>query len=175
MIQIGKLEALMALLLSALVLGLIGYKRLVLGYTMASVDQEPGYQVTLKVDVEGSGRDLNVRFPLPMQTERQSIRREVDESGVFQFRLTGNREANWFAPSFGSKQALQYKFFAQTQARDFTLENQTIQPSTDFANFAQYLNPTELVQTEDPEIESLAWPGQVSVSSPRMVLRKFSM
>lgn len=130
---------------------------MVLGHTLASVNSEPGYQVSLKVDVEGNGQDLNIKFPLPMQTLRQSIRHEKDISGSFEFKMRGPRLAQWSAHSFKSKETLYYHFFAQTKEQKYEIEPGTIRAPDDYSSFTEFLKPTERIQSEDMEIESLAW------------------
>ncbi|MCZ6675614.1 MAG: UUP1 family membrane protein, partial [Verrucomicrobia bacterium] len=163
----GKREALLALALTVLVIFLVGYKHFVMGYTMTSVTSEPGYQVALKVDVKGNGREVSIRWPLPMQTARQSIRREENESGPFRFQLDGDRRARWISPNFTGEKTLYYRFFAQTQAESFKLKSGPIETPEDYSKLADYLEPTEQIQSEDPEIESLAWrliPPEISWS-----------
>ncbi len=157
MIRIGKRESLLALALAALSLAAVGYKHYGLGYTVPSLSPERGYQVDLKIDVEGSGRDVDVSLPLPMQTERQIVRREHQDSQTFRYAVDSKRLAQWKASGLAAADTIHYQFFAQTKARSYTFPDTPIAPPEDLATLSPYLESTDKIQGEDPDIETLAW------------------
>lgn len=153
----GKKELVLAGMIAAATSGIIYYKVHFLGYTMATIQPEKGYFVRLVMEVEGNGRDTYVDVTLPIQTERQRIRQEQQVSETFRYSITRGREARWFARNLEGKHRISYSFFAQPEAREYPLPKGTPIPARYGEGYAQWLEATERIQSDHPEIHAKAW------------------
>ncbi len=153
----GKIEIAIALAISAATAGVIFYKIQVLDYTIAAVRPEDGYFVRLTMNVRGNGRPLSVRVTLPLQSERQSIKSERESSGGrFTYTISPGRIGQWRAPDFSGDQNITYSFFAQTQARTYTLPEGVPIPDSYSDDIVKHLLDEERIQSKAPEIVAKA-------------------
>lgn len=152
----GKRELILAAVVGLITGGIIYYKVHVLGYTMASLQPERGYFVRLIMDIEGHGQDVSVKVRLPIQSDRQRIRREEQRAEAFRYAITSQREGRWTADKLSGARRIVYSFFAQTEARKYPLPEGTPLPATVAPEFQKYLEATERIQADDPEIVAKA-------------------
>jgi len=155
--QFGMRELLIAVALSALAIGLVIYKVNVLGYRIVEIQPEPGYDVSLTIDVEAANRDVRISTFLPLQTPRQRIRREAESSDGFTFTVSPDREALWEAVELDGKHQIRYGFFAQTEARSYPLPEGLLSPPLPSPELISYLEPTDAIQCEDDDLMAKAW------------------
>jgi len=153
---IGKTELLVALLIVVATGAFIAWKVLWLGYGMTTIEEQDGYGVRLAMDIQGNGRDCDVRLTLPVVSERQAILQERQVAEGFQYTISPGRIGKWSADNLDGKHAIAYSFIAQTQARKWTLPvGAKIEPA-DSARLQSYLVPEERTQSEAPEIVAKA-------------------
>ncbi|RME94636.1 MAG: hypothetical protein D6766_05280 [Verrucomicrobia bacterium] len=152
----GKREMILAAVVLALTAGLIYYKVQVLGYTMTRLQPEKGYFVRLIMDVEAHGQDVSVKVRLPIQSERQRIRREEQRAEAFHYAITSQREGRWTAETLNGSHRIVYSFFAQTEARKYPLPEGVPIATNVASEFQRYLQPTERIQSDHPEIVAKA-------------------
>ncbi len=138
--------------------GVIAYKIFALDYTVTTIKPEDGYFIRLLMEVEGNGRNCNVRVTLPIQSERQTIKYEKASSGGgFKYTIDPNRQALWRALKLEGKQSISYSCFAQTEAKKFPLPQNKKIPSKYSKRYQVYLKATKIIQSDDPEIIKKAW------------------
>ena len=155
--RFGVFELLLGVGLTALALGLVAYKVLVLGYTVATIEAEPGYAVELSIEVEASGRDVGVSTLLPLQTGRQIIRHEENRAARFETQQLPGREIRWEAKDLSGSHRIEYAFFAQTEERRFEVPAGLLSAPAATAELAEHLAATEQMQCEEDDIVATAW------------------
>lgn len=155
--QFGIRELVIALGLTIFALGLVFYKVYVLDYRVVEIDPEPGYKVSLTIDVHAANRDVQISTFLPLQTPRQKVRNEVESSEGLEFIITPDREAMWHAKSLSGEYQIQYSFFAQTEETRYELPSGILsRPKTD-PLLAEFLEGTPSIQCEEDDIVAKAW------------------
>lgn len=155
--QFGSKELLLAALLATIGIGLALFKANVLGYRVVEIQPEPGYEVVLDIEVEALNRDVRVSTFLPIQTSRQRIRREAEKSKAFEFLITPDREAIWEATDLSGPEKISYSFFAQTEARTYSLPVGLLTAPGPVPALVEFLEPSDVIQVEDEEIITKAW------------------
>lgn len=155
--HLGKTELLLALAITVFTGAIIAYKVYALDYTMTMIRPEDGYFVRLIMTVTGNGKDCDVRVTLPIQSDRQTIKYERESSGgAFKYTISPGRIGRWRADSLSGDHDITYSYFAQTQARKFPLPEGEPIPAS-YADFlAEYLAPSQDIQSDAPEIAAKA-------------------
>ena len=146
-----------AAILSCVAVGIALYKVYGLGYRIVEIQPEPGYAVSLTIDLEIPGKDTRITTFLPLQTSRQRIRRESESSDSFEYSVDPNRKALWEGKNLDGKFQIQYSFFAQTEAMSYSLPNGPLVTPPPNPQLVDYLDPTEQIQCEDEDIMAKAW------------------
>lgn len=154
----GRVEVLIAIVISIATGLFIMYKVNVLGYTMSTIRPEDGYFVRLTMDVTGNGDDCNVRVTLPLSSEHQAIKYERESSGgAFKYTISPNRIGRWKANDFTGTQTITHSFFAQTEAVSYTVPQGEPIPDTYTEFLDKYLISTDRIQANDPLIIAKAF------------------
>lgn len=152
----GRKELGIAFLICVVTALLIGYKVFVLGYSMASVQQEDGYFVSLQMDVAGNGRSCEVKVTLPVNSDRQVIKHEKQVAESFRYTISAGRIGRWYDPAFADKATLTYSCLAQTEAKRYPLPEGADIPTTYSLRLQGDLSPEERTQSTDPAIVAKA-------------------
>jgi transglutaminase-like putative cysteine protease len=155
--QFGIRELLVAAGLILFALALVFYKIYVLGYQVVQIRPEEGYEVSLTMDLQASGKDVRVTTFLPLQTDRQRIRREEQSSTGFEFSITPAREGIWEKENLDGSGQIEFTFFAQTEPRVFELPSGPLQPPQVDQQLVSSLEPSEDIQCEEEDIIAKAW------------------
>ncbi|MDX1971539.1 MAG: 7TM domain-containing protein [Candidatus Sumerlaeia bacterium] len=152
----GKLEVMLALMICLITTILIGYKVVVLGYTMASLEQEEGYFVRLQMDVTGNGRNCEIKATLPVSSDRQIIRHEKQTAEEFKYTISPGRIGRWYAENYSGSSPIVYSFLAQTTPKEFRLPVDEEIPTTYTLRLESDLIADDKTQTNDPVIVAKA-------------------
>lgn len=150
-------ELVVAAAISCVAIGLVLYKVYVLGYRVVEIEAEPGYSVSLAIDVEAAGRDVRISTFLPLQTERQLIRQEQESSPDFEYSVTPEREAVWSTENLTGASEIRYAFFAQTEARKYPIPEGILSPPLPRPDLVEYIEATENIQCEEDDLVARAW------------------
>ena len=152
-----RIEFLLAFAICLVTAGIIGYKMVVLEYTMTTIQPEDGYFVRLAMEVNGNGRNCHVDVTLPVQTERQRIKQEKQVSSGFRYSISRGRIGRWYAPGLDGDRAITYTCFAQTEARKYPLPEGEPIPTEFPAKYEKYLKSTRKIQSDAEEIQAKAF------------------
>jgi hypothetical protein len=139
----------------------ITYKVTELGYSMAVMDPEPGYFVRLVMTMTSKSPNtpITIRLMLPLENERQRLRKEVFEDPGFTHKIEerdGNRVCRFRGANLVGTQTITYSFRARTTTKSFHLPAGEVLPATGDPNMREWLAPEELVESQDPEIVAKA-------------------
>ncbi|MCA9418398.1 MAG: hypothetical protein KC917_19135, partial [Candidatus Omnitrophica bacterium] len=146
-----------ALVLFAITAAIVVYKVYALDYHMAMIDEEPGHYVRLVMTMTSKSPDspINVHVTLPLEDERQTIRKEIYREEGFVHDIEwedGNRIANFRGENLKGEQSITYSFRAQTSSMKFNLPEATIIPATSPSNLKRWLETEEYIESDDPAI-----------------------
>lgn len=155
--QFGIQELLIALGLTVFALGLVFYKVYVLDYRVVEIDPEPGYKVSLTIDIDAPGRDVQISTFLPLQTPRQRVLNEMESSEGFEFVITPEREAIWHAKNLDGPYQILYSFFAQTEETAYEIPNGILSRPRSDPVLDEFLEETASIQSEEDDIVAKAW------------------
>ncbi|MCA9414228.1 MAG: hypothetical protein KC944_23655, partial [Candidatus Omnitrophica bacterium] len=98
---------------------------------------------------------INVHVTLPLEDERQTIRKEIYREEGFVHDIEwedGNRIANFRGENLKGEQSITYSFRAQTSSMKFNLPEATIIPATSPSNLKRWLETEEYIESDDPAI-----------------------
>lgn len=135
---------------------LMVYKLYVLDYPLKGLMPVVSYQVELGMQVEGYGKDINVRTFLPRSDSRQRIIKEVNASGLFEMGLHTselNRQVKWSQEAVEGKQDIRYLYQIQTKQLRYSLPDDLLIPVKYPAELEAYLKEENGIQVNDPLIE----------------------
>ena len=146
-----------ALLLFALTGAIVAYKVSALDYHMAMIDSEPGHFVRLVMTMTSKSPDtpIHVRVTLPIENERQEIRKEIFREKGFVHNIewdNGNRVAHFRGKNLEGPQSITYSFRAKTSSRKFNLPEAMVIPATAPAKLKRWLKSEKYIQSDDPAI-----------------------
>lgn len=138
----------------------MAYKLYVLDYPMKDLMPVVTYQVEIAMEVEGNGKDINVRTFLPRSDSRQRIIKEVNTSGSFTMDQQIdelNRKISWSSEAVTDRQNIRYLYQVETRQLQYSIPSELEIPDSYSPEFLSYLNEAEGIQVNDPLIvEELA-------------------
>ena len=118
------------------------------------------YRVRVELSVDGTGRDVQVRTFLPVSDERQAVRDHVltGDLTYAQEARDGNLVATWQGEDVSGHHELSADWTARCEHVRWEIPAELPPPRPEGLppELARELEPTEVVQSEDPEVIALA-------------------
>ena len=142
-----------SLLIPALVMG---YKLYVLDYPVAGLIPAVSYKVSISMQVDGHGNDIELSTYLPKTDLRQTVMDEESASGVFTLALQTdalNRTALWKAEGVEGRQTVRYSYSVQAKHLRYVIPPQLTIPLKYPSSVDAYLVEEPGIQVNDPLIE----------------------
>ncbi|MCA9659936.1 MAG: transglutaminase [Myxococcales bacterium] len=153
------LSFLVIAVLIALPLASLIYKVTVLDYRIANILPQTQYRVRLDMELDGGDHRVRVATFAPVDDARQQISDESQTSPqVFHYSVESNgrnRQAVWVGAPVPDGVSIRYEFSALLAAVRYTIAEDLEVPESYPRAIRQYLQPTDVIQVDDPEIRAL--------------------
>jgi len=136
-------------------LGTMAYKLFVLDYPLTGLVPTMTYRVSLSMQVDGHGEDIQIATFLPSSDLRQTVTDEEHNSGPFAFSVLadgGNRRAEWTAEGVRGQNTVVYSYTVHGRHVRYELPADLAIPNTYPPEISDYLQAAPGIQVEDPLI-----------------------
>ncbi|RMG48662.1 MAG: transglutaminase [Acidobacteria bacterium] len=146
------------LALVAACFGLAFLRVSLLGPAGGALAPERHRELSIDMRVVGHGDDIVVKAALPLSNERQRVTDELVSSGDFDFEVRASRDARigvWRKRAALGPATIVYSATVRTEPRRYSLDPVITRPAHYPPGLRRYLEPTELIQSDAPEIRQL--------------------
>lgn len=139
--------------------GIITYKVVWGGYSLAAVTPQLVHAVTLNMAFEGHGGPVRIQVPLPATDYRQTVSEEMASAPGFTFQIrekNGQRWGSWETDNLTGARDIQHAFAVVTKRVEYELPDRLPVSGDPSPDLIPHLESTEMIQTDDPEIQAVA-------------------
>jgi len=144
--------------LSLITVGLASYKVFFLGYTFSSIIPQVEYNVDILMSFQAFGEPITVKTYLPISDSRQTIGKEVNNSGRLSYELITEergRVGGWSGEDIKGKQQIIYSFSAQAEHIVYQIQEDLTIPELYSEGFREHLSSTSVIQVNHPVISEI--------------------
>jgi hypothetical protein len=145
--------------LLTVMLSIIAYKYLFLGYTFESIVPQPNYSVTLHMTFQGNGEDLAVHTYLPGDEQNQTVQDENISAAGLDFRREITPlyiRGDWTRYRAEGLYSINYSFNAIIRPIRFRIQPDLRIPVSYEEPLNRFLQETDVIQVFDPYLVDLA-------------------
>jgi transglutaminase-like putative cysteine protease len=155
---------------------LIANKVIFRGYAFENIVPRTVYDVRVLINLQGYGDDVFVKSFLPLNTSRQIVYDELQESLDFNLSSQNDmsgRLASWEANSLKGKSSISYKFKTRPEGIEYLLPEGPITAKNYHPSIAAFLEATGSIQSTHPRIMEQVVSLTKNRSELKDILRSF--
>lgn len=155
---------------------LIANKVIFRGYAFENIVPSTVYEVRVIINLQGYGDDVFVKSFLPLNTSRQIVYDEIQESLDFNLSSQNDmsgRLASWEANNLEGKSSITYKFKTRPEGIKYLLPDGPISPKNYHPSIASFLEASVSIQSTHPRIMEQVALLSENKSELKTILRSF--